>query len=339
MTAPTWSVVTAAAAKDRISRQGLAKPFRDLVGHALRREETVLWCSGAWARPKKVPVSDLAKVALVVIDGPLITKAGLRLRYDDLVGGGHVARNDAAFLFLGEVQAQDIFNVPDVLALFPRGVAVDRIASFEGADGHVLIAHHLHAPVVVSGISGGGATVAKDTDVRIGAFAREIFGVPKKIAGAYEELEELLPFLADRMNQDHIWALLEQYKGKKLPKSFVLPQPVRPIRSPGGHAGRSVGTPKRASKPTSTDNADSRGRRRSPKKVLADVTRSFENPSCGTYCRVVVKGSAYVLHRGDIGGKATRPRAYRFATREEAHAAVRSLIQTLRRKPWKEVEA
>lgn len=324
-----WLVLTAAEAKARIAERGLARAFHRLALHALRRDATVLWCDGAWARPRKAPLPDLADVALIVVDGPLRTKGGLSLRYDDLAGGGFVARDDTAFLFLGEVRAQDVFTVPGVLALFPAGVTVERLASFEGADGHVLIAHHLHAPIVVSGVSGSGATLVKDTQVRIGAYARHIFGLAKKATRSFDELAELLPFLADEVDDVDAWELLEGLKGRKLPKSFALPACPPPTHAPGGSAARSKGPPKRVAK-TAAPPA------RASRTPLEDFTRKFENPAGGTFCHVVVTGTAYALHRGYIGKKATRPLVFRFASREEAHAEARAFIKQLHRKPWRE---
>jgi hypothetical protein len=223
-----WSTLSAKETKARLKTHPLPAPFPRLVAHALRRDEAVLWCDGPWARPKKMPI-DPAKVALIVIDGPLATKKGLSLRYEDILGSGFVPRDDQSFLFLGEVEAHDIFAVPEVLALFPRGLAVERIASLESPDGGIFIADHFHAPLVVSGVSDSGASIAKGTELRIGAYARYLSGVPKREAKSFDTLEELLPFLAD--GEDDTWAILEELKNKKFPKAFVVPTLPRPTRT------------------------------------------------------------------------------------------------------------
>jgi hypothetical protein len=256
-----WSVLTAAEARARlVERQDLPREFKQLATYALRRDEGVLWCAGAWSRPKTMP-ADLSRIALVVVDGPLVTTGSLSLRYGDIVGGGFVARDDAAFLFLGEFKARDIFTVPDVLGLFPQGATIERIASFEGADGHILIAHHLHAPIVVSGVSHSGATLAKDTEVRIGAYARQIFGLPKRGTPAFDSLEELMPFLADQVDDVDSWELLEGLKGRKLPAKFELPALPRPTRTPPA-AAKKKPKAKRAAAPKAKAKAKAKARAR-----------------------------------------------------------------------------
>ena len=143
-------MLTAAEARARLSERGLAKEFQRLATYALRRDEGVLLVRRSVGAAEELSPPDLASIALVVVDGPLVTTDGLSLRYEDIVGGDFVVRDNAAFLFLGEFKARDVFTVPEVMALFPQGATIARIASFEGADGDVQIAHHLHAPIVVS---------------------------------------------------------------------------------------------------------------------------------------------------------------------------------------------
>lgn len=225
--------------------------FALLVEHNLRRHNrsgraNVLWCAGAWARPKTPPCSDaeLADVALIVIDGPLVTKKSLSLRYEDFTGSGFVARDDAGFLVLGELRARDLFSVPDALALFPEGITVERIASFEGADSLVQVAHHLHAPVVISGLGSSGGQVSPGTEVRIGAYARHLGGLPAKSAKRFETLEELLPFLEDDGDDD--WARVESLKDEALPASFKLPALGASMKAQ--KPAKSKGPPKKTAK-------------------------------------------------------------------------------------------
>lgn len=218
-----WSALSASEARARLASRSLPREFHALALQALRRDEGVLWCDGSWIRPRKVPVPDLARIALIVIDGPVTTGESLSLRHEDIVGGGHVARDSVAFLFLGEVSARDVFAVPEVLALFAEGLTVERLAALETPDGHVQVARHLHAPLVVSRVFGGGVSLSKGTEVRIGAYARHIDGLPKKDTRHVDSLAELLPFLADQDVDSDSWARLEELRNKKFPASFVVP--------------------------------------------------------------------------------------------------------------------
>ncbi len=201
----------------------------------LRRGEGALWVKGAWKPPRK-PVADLSRVALIVFEDPVATDRSLVLRQDELAGG-FAARDEVGLIFLGAVRARDVVSVPGVIALFTAGLHVDRVGVFDGDDGHVQIAKYLRAPLVVSGLSGGGALLTKGTEVRLNAYAGHIAKLPRGSGRRARSLAELFPFMAARAEDFSPWEIfITSYVNKSFPRSFVVP----PIPRAAVAAGRAL---------------------------------------------------------------------------------------------------
>ena len=251
------NLVSIREAADRLKASGLSKRDLELATHPFRFElrpdsqrepqDKAVWIDEPWTKlgleavPAKRGVKRKAAkhgdlgVGLVVFTKPVVTKYALSMRYEDLLGYRN-DRDEKAVVFLGPVHARDVNLVPGVIAVFAGGLTVDRIAVFDGADSHARICHHLHAPLVISGVSEGGAQLAKDCNVRIGAYAGHIGGMPKGYAvRSTPSVAKLLPFSTeidfDREMIDEdadAWELYETvFKDREFPSDFKLPRPAK----------------------------------------------------------------------------------------------------------------
>jgi hypothetical protein len=181
-----------------------------------------LWIDEPWdtLSPKDLRAPP-TKIVAAVFTRPINTKRSLVLREQDLFG--FRAERDGTFtaVFLGPVRARDLCQVPETLAVFAKGLTVDRIASFDGGDSHTAIGGRLKAPYVVSGVGGGWAELERKTVVSIGDYARYIRGLPKGTkAVKHRSLAAMLPFLAEEAKESAAWEVIDSFieSDREIPK-------------------------------------------------------------------------------------------------------------------------
>ena len=191
-----------------------------------------LWIDEPWA---ELSAKDLraspTKVAAAVFTRPIRTPRSLVLRPRDLFGFD-LERDQFAFVFLGPVRARDVCMVPDKVAVFARGLTVNRVASFDGADAHTTVAGHLRAPYVISGVGGGGVHLEPGTKVGIKEYARHVYGLPKgTTATRRASLLAMWPFLGkEAVEDEEAWEIVNELidSGRELPKKNALRKEATP---------------------------------------------------------------------------------------------------------------
>lgn len=185
----------------RLAKSELPRTQRRVLDHALEalhEDDRALWVDVPWSELERGALaSDSARTAALVFTKPLLLQHALLLRHDKMLGVEQ-KRDHQIYVFLEAVRARDLCSVPDTLAIFAKGLTVKRLASFESPDGHAEVAGHLKAPMVLANVAGGGVRVAPGTHIEVGAYARQIRGLPKGTSAVkHASLRALLPFLED----------------------------------------------------------------------------------------------------------------------------------------------
>ena len=180
--------VSLAELKRRLEASGLSKGLMTPLRAALRLDhpddwdsnDLALWVDEPWdtVAPKRLRASPTNTVA-VVFTQPIHTKRPLVMRYSEMLGFD-AQRDGKVFVFLEPVHTSDFCMVPDCVAVFAKGLTVDRLASFDGADSSTTVAGVLAAPYVISGVSGGWVNLEPKTRFEVANYARYVPKLPPR---------------------------------------------------------------------------------------------------------------------------------------------------------------
>lgn len=185
--------------------------------------ERVLWVDAPWHELDydAFAIGDEASpIALAVFVAPL-EDGSLTLSAEHLLGD-FSEREERAFVFLSQVEAEALTTLPSTVAIFAGGLAVEGAACLAAEDASTHVASHLRAGQLFCGGAEGELKILPNTDIRV-----------ELLAGGYggtQSPSEALPFLAETIEDDSVvsacWEL--QHGHCEVPADFEWPAGYKP---------------------------------------------------------------------------------------------------------------